>query len=222
MALREGLSPVGAEVLQEELRAAALRCSGMAPPAAAGEGQGDGDAVDRPQDAGQPAASASQQQQQSAALVTPAFSSSVAATAALGLSPEGLSLFQQQVRGGDGGHLHGKMGLGKAGRVLERSAAPTFATPTAPPSTNAGSSAGGGGWHLPRSLPHRSDWAGAGAGGRTSAGAGRGGCRGGWAASAGQGRFVRRASSVCGSKLSCAACLPASLLCSAAYPCSDM
>ncbi|PSC70751.1 hypothetical protein C2E20_5944 [Micractinium conductrix] len=96
MALREGLSPVGAEVLQEELRAAALRCSGMAPPAAAGEGQGDGDAVDRPQDAGQPAASASQQQQQSAALVTPAFSSSVAATAALGLSPEGLSLFQQQ------------------------------------------------------------------------------------------------------------------------------
>ncbi|KAL4451850.1 hypothetical protein ABPG75_007512 [Micractinium tetrahymenae] len=99
MALREGLAPVSAQVLQEELRAAALRCSlgsgsgGDGPEEEEEQGQG------RPQDAQQPAATQQGQQQEQrtpAALVSPAFGSAVQAVAALGLSPEGLALFQQQ------------------------------------------------------------------------------------------------------------------------------
>ena len=87
MALREGLSPVGNEVLQAELRAAALRRSGS--PDGGGSSAGEQAAPEagrsRPQDV-----------QQLALLAAPAFSSAVQQTAALGLSPEGMSLFQQQ------------------------------------------------------------------------------------------------------------------------------
>ena len=108
MALREGLSPVGADVLQAELRAAALRSCGAAGspsdedeqgPSAAAAGVRGGAAVSeqqlqhngRPQDAQQPPAAAA-----ATLAASPAFGSTVAAAAALGLSPEGLALFQQQ------------------------------------------------------------------------------------------------------------------------------
>ena len=108
MALREGLSPVGNEVLQAELRAAALRCSSGGSSSSGGASGGDGSDDDDEEDYG------GQQQQQrrrqdaqqpppaaaaaaaSTALATPAFTSAVSAAAALGLSPEGMSLFQQQ------------------------------------------------------------------------------------------------------------------------------
>lgn len=99
MALREGLAPVAGEVLQEELRAAALRCS-----LGGGSSSGSGEQEEGQQGGGQAtqqnaAAQQGQQEQQArtpAALVTPAFGSAVQAVAALGLSPEGLALFQQQ------------------------------------------------------------------------------------------------------------------------------
>ena len=101
MALREGLSPVGNEVLQAELRAAALRCSSGGGSGGSGGGDGSDDEEEeeggqqrRRQDARQPPAAAAAAA--STALATPAFSSAVSAAAALGLSPEGMSLFQQQ------------------------------------------------------------------------------------------------------------------------------
>jgi hypothetical protein len=101
MALREGLSPVGNEVLQAELRAAALRCSS----GSGGAGGGDGSDEEEEAEGGQHQRQRRQNTQQppaaaaaaaSTALATPAFSSAVSAAAALGLSPEGMSLFQQQ------------------------------------------------------------------------------------------------------------------------------
>ena len=94
MALREGLSPVGNEVLQAELRAAALRCS-----CSGSMDDGDDDSGDEEEgNAGSTAGAGedAQRQQQQAALASPAFSSAVQQIAALGLSPEGMVLFQQQ------------------------------------------------------------------------------------------------------------------------------
>ncbi|PRW57338.1 mitochondrial presequence translocase subunit Tim44 [Chlorella sorokiniana] len=110
MALREGLSPVANEVLQAELRAAALSCSGADSSSssdssveeAAGMAASDTDAADaqrrqqRLQDAAAQQAQRAQQGQAPAALATPSFASAVQRTAALGLSPEGMVLFEQQ------------------------------------------------------------------------------------------------------------------------------
>ena len=105
MALREGLAPVANEVLQAELRAAALRCSGDDSSGSGTEGEQGGaaeaDAADaqrrqrRLQDAAHQQAQRAQQGA-AAPLASPSFASAVQRTAALGLSPEGMQLFQQQ------------------------------------------------------------------------------------------------------------------------------
>ncbi len=108
MALREGLSPVANEVLQAELRAAALSCSGADSSSSQSSGEEAGDAAGEETDAADAqrrqqrlqdaAAQQAQHAQQDApaALATPSFASAVQRTAALGLSPEGMVLFQQQ------------------------------------------------------------------------------------------------------------------------------
>jgi hypothetical protein len=89
MALREGLSPVGNEVLQAELRAAALRCS-------ASIHDSDDEEPGNRQGTQQQQQQQQQQQLSPPAVTSPGFASAVQQTAALGLSPEGLTLFQQQ------------------------------------------------------------------------------------------------------------------------------
>lgn len=107
MALREGLDPVGNEVLQAELRAAALRCSADGSGSDSGEDmvaedEADAAAAQRRQkqlraaEAAMQAAAMQGVPPGTAALATPAFSSAVQAAAALGLSPEGMVLFEQQ------------------------------------------------------------------------------------------------------------------------------
>lgn len=105
MALREGLSPVANEVLQAELRAAALSCSGTdsstggsGTDEAAPSEEDAADAQRRQQWLQEAAAQQAQRAQHGApaALATASFASSVQRTAALGLSPEGMVLFEQQ------------------------------------------------------------------------------------------------------------------------------
>lgn len=103
MALREGLSPVANDVLQAELRAAALSCSGTDSCSSAEEADDaaadTADAQRRQEWLRGAAAQQAQRAQQGAppaALATPSFASAVQRTAALGLSPEGMVLFEQQ------------------------------------------------------------------------------------------------------------------------------
>ena len=132
MALREGLSPVGNDVLQAELRAAAARrcspgssaSSSDAEDAAAAAAAGAGSSERAQQGAAPPAQQQQQQQQQAqqqqqqqapgAALATPAFVSTVQQTAALGLSPEGMVLFEQQAAA-----LEATVGISRAKSLTE-------------------------------------------------------------------------------------------------------
>ena len=108
MALREGLSPVGLEVLQEELRAAALRActagdaSSSSSSTSSGEEEDDDDGPHESLRLQGPAAAAAAVLAAAppgyfgAAAAAMQQSSFAEATAGMGLSPEGLALFQQQ------------------------------------------------------------------------------------------------------------------------------
>ena len=91
MALREGLSPVGMERLQAELSEAALSAS-----AASSSSRDEGDEEIKRSPLAGPAGSASRGPPGALQLRAGSLGSVVQQTAALGLSPEGLVLLQQQ------------------------------------------------------------------------------------------------------------------------------
>ncbi|KAI3437835.1 hypothetical protein D9Q98_000281 [Chlorella vulgaris] len=123
MVLREGLSPVGNDVLQAELRNAALKCSTSFNSSsgededeqelASSPGDVHGSTAQRRQDA-QQQQQQDQQQQGLAVLANPALGSVVQQAAALGLSPEGMTLFQQQAAA-----LEAMVGVSRARSLTE-------------------------------------------------------------------------------------------------------
>jgi hypothetical protein len=124
MVLREGLSPVGNDVLQAELRNAALKCSTSFNSSsgededeqelASSPGDVHGSTAQRCQDAQQQQQQQDQQQQGLAVLANPALGSVVQQAAALGLSPEGMTLFQQQAAA-----LEAMVGVSRARSLTE-------------------------------------------------------------------------------------------------------